>query len=82
MGNEVILGEKNKCELPMVIPNRKKMTKITKQGNAIVIYNLFYSFHSMVRRFMGICTCSNSICFCFCGLLLRFLLYSLILSFA
>ena len=44
----------------MVIPKRKKMTKITKQGNSIVIYNLFYSFHSMVWRFLGICTCSNS----------------------
>ena len=51
----------------MVIPKRKKMKKITKQSNAIVIYNLFYSFHYMVWRFLGICTCSNSIFFFGCS---------------
>ena len=25
-------------------------------------HNLFYSFHFMFWRFLGICTCSNSIC--------------------
>ena len=54
--------------VPAVIPKRKKMTKITKQVNAFLIYiTYFIHFILWFGRFLRICTCFNSIWFFFFG---------------